>query len=124
MNQPAPGPAAAAALSALALLALGVAAERCIRADTERAVSSSRAMQERIEALTRNAEVLFGMGMLRHAVTKWRAAHHEANDTHERLSDATATFGALSRGLRQLVRSEASWALCNLIRFSAWPRAQ
>jgi hypothetical protein len=30
----------------------------------------------------------------------------------------------LARGLRQLVRSEASWALCNLIRFSAWPRAQ
>jgi len=30
----------------------------------------------------------------------------------------------LASGLRQLVRSEASWALCNLIRFSAWPRAQ
>jgi PrtD family type I secretion system ABC transporter len=95
---------AAAALSALALLALGMAAERCIRADTERAVSSGRAMHERIEALTRNAEVLFGMGMLRNAVAKWRLAHHEANDTHERLSDASATFAALSRGLRQLVQ--------------------
>src|SRR5436190_7743489 len=30
----------------------------------------------------------------------------------------------LASGLRQLVRSEASCALCNLIRFSAWPRAQ
>jgi hypothetical protein len=25
------------------------------------------------------------------------------------------------RGLRRLVRSEASWTWCNLIRFSAWP---
>ena len=30
----------------------------------------------------------------------------------------------LASGLRQLVRSEASCALCNLIRFSAFPRAQ
>jgi hypothetical protein len=27
-------------------------------------------------------------------------------------------------GERQLVRSEASWVLCILIRFSAWPLAQ
>ena len=27
-------------------------------------------------------------------------------------------------GERRLVRSEASWLLCILIRFSAWPRAQ
>lgn len=99
-----PAMGAAAALSALALLALGLATERFIRADTERAVSSNRATQERIEALARNAEVLVGMGMLRHAVAKWRVAHHEANDRHERLSDVTATFAALSRGLRQLVQ--------------------
>src|SRR5829696_1515695 len=30
----------------------------------------------------------------------------------------------LAVAARQLVRSEASWALCSLIRFSAWPRAQ
>jgi hypothetical protein len=30
----------------------------------------------------------------------------------------------LARADRQLVRSEASWPLCSLIRFSAWPRAQ
>ena len=30
----------------------------------------------------------------------------------------------LASGLRQLVRSEASCALCDLMRFSAWPRAQ
>lgn len=29
----------------------------------------------------------------------------------------------LAVGERQLVRSEASWLLCILIRFSAWPRA-
>jgi hypothetical protein len=30
----------------------------------------------------------------------------------------------LASAERQLVRSEASWVLCSLIRFSAWPRAQ
>ena len=29
----------------------------------------------------------------------------------------------LASGERQLVRSDASWLLCRLIRFSAWPRA-
>ena len=30
----------------------------------------------------------------------------------------------LAVGLWQEVRSEASWTLCCLMRFSAWPRAQ
>ena len=58
----------------------------------------------RIEALTRNAEVLVGMGMLRNAVASWQGAHDEAMHTQQRLGDASAALAALGRALRQGVQ--------------------
>ncbi len=94
----------AALAAAAALFALGLLTERLTRADTERALASGRGAGQRIEALTRHAEVLVGMGMLRHALAAWQGAHAQAMDTQQRLGDVQATLAALGRAIRQAVQ--------------------
>jgi PrtD family type I secretion system ABC transporter len=90
--------------SALLLFTLGCFTEYFVHADAERAVSYGRAAALRIDALTRNAEVLVGMGMLGNALVGWRAAHRQAMAAQERMGDASAALAALGRTLRQLVQ--------------------
>ncbi|MEO7850653.1 MAG: ATP-binding cassette domain-containing protein, partial [Rubrivivax sp.] len=94
----------AAAASALALLALGLCSERCVRSDAEQVMRGGQAAGQRIDALSRNAEVLVGMGMAGHAVADWSAAHARVQDAQQRLSQTSGTLAALGRMLRQLVQ--------------------
>ena len=94
----------AAVVSALLLFVLGLFTEHFVRADTEQAVIHGRAAALRIDALTRNAEVLVGMGMLDNAMSRWQSAHRQAMAAQERVGDTSAALAALGRTLRQLVQ--------------------
>jgi PrtD family type I secretion system ABC transporter len=87
-----------------ALFGLGLLTERLVRADSGQLVASGRLAAGRIDALTRNAEVLVGMGMLGNAVAIWQAAHQNALQVQERLGDTQAALSALGRTLRQFVQ--------------------
>lgn len=93
-----------AAVSGLALFALGMLAERLVRLDTEHAVASGRDAAQRIDALKRNAEVLFGMAMLGNALATWQLAHRKALDAQAHLGEMSISLAALGRLLRQLVQ--------------------
>ena len=93
-----------ALVSAAGLFALGLASDHLLRADAARATAGARAGGQRIDALTRNAEVLVGMGMLGNAVAAWGAAHGEQQQTQERLGSTGATLAASGRALRQGVQ--------------------
>jgi PrtD family type I secretion system ABC transporter len=90
--------------AALLLFALGCFTEHFVHADAERAITYGRAATLRIDALTRNAEVLVGMNMLGNALGGWQAAHRQAIAAQERMGDASASLAALGRTLRQLVQ--------------------
>ncbi len=69
--------------------------------DAEQVMAGGRASGQQIDALNRNAEVLVGMGMLRHAVAAWRSQHQQVQQAQERLGTASATLSALGRSVRQ-----------------------
>jgi PrtD family type I secretion system ABC transporter len=103
----------AALVSAAALFVLGVCSERLLRADTALATAASRAAAQRIDAMTRNAEVLVGMHMLGNAVGAWRADHQALQHTQERLAHTGATLAAAGRTLRQ-------WVQVAMLALGAW----
>jgi PrtD family type I secretion system ABC transporter len=94
----------AALASAAALFTLGLVSEALLRADAEALADSQQRAAGRIDALTRNAEVLVGMHMLGHALATWALAHQALRRTQERLGDAGATLAAAGRLLRQVVQ--------------------
>jgi PrtD family type I secretion system ABC transporter len=90
-----------AALGALALAALGVLTERLTRKPQERLQKSARVASRRADALTRNAEVIFGMGMGRSAVDAWRGDQEALLQLQAQLATRSARLAALARMLRQ-----------------------
>lgn len=94
----------AAVVSACLLFGLGVWTERAIRTDAAQTVSSSRRAAQGIEALTRNAEVLMGMGMKAQAMRGWAEMHADVLDAQQRLGQASSSLAALGRVLRQVVQ--------------------
>jgi PrtD family type I secretion system ABC transporter len=90
-----------AALGALVLAALGVLTERLTRRPQERLLQSARVASRRADALTRNAEVIFGMGMGRAAVDAWRGDQEALLQLQTRLAARSARLAALARMLRQ-----------------------
>jgi PrtD family type I secretion system ABC transporter len=90
-----------AALGALALAALGVLTERLTRKPQERLMKSARVASRRADALTRNAEVIFGMGMGRSAVDAWRGDQEALLRLQTQLATRSARLAALARMLRQ-----------------------
>jgi PrtD family type I secretion system ABC transporter len=90
-----------AALGALVLAALGVLTERLTRSPQERLLQSARVASRRADALTRNAEVIFGMGMGRAAVDAWRGDQEALLQLQTRLAARSARLAALARMLRQ-----------------------
>ena len=91
----------AAALGACVLVALGVLNERLMRGRTERSLRYSRDTTRHAEALTRNAEVIIGMGMTRAAVATWEARHDQLLDAQAQLGSASARLTAAARITRQ-----------------------
>ena len=92
---------AVAAGGALCLGALGIVTERLSRAPQERLVQRSRAASRRADALTRNAEVIQGMGMGRAAVAAWAEDQDAVMAMHADLAARSARLAALARVLRQ-----------------------
>ncbi len=94
----------AAALGTCALIALAVATERLTRTRTEQALRQARGSHRHAEALTRNAEVIVGMGMDAAAVAGWRGRHDALLETQSVLTGKTSALSAGARCLRQLLQ--------------------
>jgi len=99
-----PALGAAAALGAVLLIALGLLTERLTRTHAERALQRSRGTTKHAEALTRNAEVIIGMGMTQAAVASWEARHQELLDAQAQLGAVTARLSATARMTRQALQ--------------------
>jgi ATP-binding cassette, subfamily C, type I secretion system permease/ATPase len=93
-----------AATGALALLALGLLTDQLTRDHAERALHSSRAASRLAEKLARNAEVIIGMGMTKHAVARWGEHHDTLLETQERHSGVSSALAAFARALRQVLQ--------------------
>ncbi len=93
-----------ATLAAALLFALGLATERILRADNDAAAGASRAAARQVEAMSRNAEVLLGMGMLANALGRWSGLHDHALAAQGRVGAAHAALSALGRIVRQGVQ--------------------
>ena len=93
-----------AAVAAALLFALGLLTERLLRDDSAHALDRSRAAAHDVEALSRHAEVLLGMGMLAHALKRWATRHDAAMDAQSRAGEVHALMSALGRTVRQVVQ--------------------
>jgi PrtD family type I secretion system ABC transporter len=91
----------AAVIGAVLLVALGVLTARLTRNDAERALHDSRAVSHHADALSRNAEVIIGMGMTRAAVAAWQVKREALLDTQTALGATSARLSALARIARQ-----------------------
>jgi ATP-binding cassette, subfamily C, type I secretion system permease/ATPase len=91
----------AAALGACTLVALAILNERLMRGRAERSLRCSRDTTRHAEALTRNAEVIIGMGMTRAAVGSWEARHDQLLDAQAQLGSASSRLSAAARSTRQ-----------------------
>ncbi len=92
---------AVAAIGALVLGALGVLTERLTRTPQEQLLKRVRAASRRADALTRNAEVIHGMGMGRAAVAAWAEDQDAVMAMQAQLAARSARLAALARVLRQ-----------------------
>ena len=92
---------AVATAGALLLGGLGVLTERLTRTPQERLLKSARVASRRAEALTRNAEVIFGMGMGRSAVAAWGKDQDGMLQAQAQLAARSVRLAALARMLRQ-----------------------
>jgi PrtD family type I secretion system ABC transporter len=91
----------AAAAGACTLIALGVLNERLVRGRAERSLRCSRDTTRYAEALTRNAEVIIGMGMTRAAITSWEARHDQLLEAQTQLGGVSSRLSAVARVTRQ-----------------------
>jgi PrtD family type I secretion system ABC transporter len=93
-----------ATTGACTLVALGVLNERLMRGHAERSLRCSRDATRHAEALTRNAEVIIGMGMTRAAVASWEARHHQLLDAQGQLAGVSSRLSAAARITRQALQ--------------------
>jgi PrtD family type I secretion system ABC transporter len=93
-----------AAVGACVLVALGVLNERLMRGRAERSQRCARDTTRQAESLTRNAEVIIGMGMTRAAVATWEARHGDLLDAQAQLSSASSRLSAAARIARQALQ--------------------
>jgi PrtD family type I secretion system ABC transporter len=91
----------AAALGACVLAVLAILNERLMRGRAERSLRYSRDTTRHAEALTRNAEVIIGMGMTRAAVQSWEMRHDQLLNAQAQLSAASSRLSAIARIARQ-----------------------
>src|SRR4051812_7898811 len=91
----------AAALGACVLAVLAILNERLMRGRAERSLRYSRDTTRHAEALTRNAEVIVGMGMTRAAVESWEIRHNQLLDAQAQLSAGSSRLSAVARITRQ-----------------------
>lgn len=94
----------AATIGAITLVALGVLTEWLTRERAEQVVGQSRSTMRLAEKLTRNAEAVVGMGMMRAAVSRWSEQHEQLLALQERHVQSTSTLAALARASRQVLQ--------------------
>jgi PrtD family type I secretion system ABC transporter len=94
----------AATLGAAALVSLAVLTERLTRVRTDDALRCARETSKHAEALTRNAEVIVGMGMTPAAMAGWGRRHDELLNAQGALSGAGARLSAVARVARQALQ--------------------
>lgn len=90
-----------AALGAGLLAALAVLGARLTHDHVQQVVTRSRATAHHAAALTRNAEVIVGMGMTSAALCAWQAGHERLLAAQARVSGRTARLSAVARMARQ-----------------------
>jgi PrtD family type I secretion system ABC transporter len=93
-----------AALGAGVLAVLAILNERLMRGRAERSLRHSRETTRLAEALTRNAEVIIGMGMTRAAVESWTVRHGQLLDAQAHLNAGSARLSAIARITRQALQ--------------------
>lgn len=103
----------AATLGACILATLAVLNERLMRGRADRALRCSRDTTRHAELLTRNAEVVIGMGMTRAAVASWQ-------ERHDQLLDAQAQLGAGSSRLTAIARITRQGLQIVMLALGAW----
>ncbi len=91
----------AATLGACILAALAILNERLMRGRAERSLRCSRDTTRHAELLTRNAEVVIGMGMTRAAVASWQVRHDQMLDAQAQLGAGSSRLTAIARITRQ-----------------------
>jgi PrtD family type I secretion system ABC transporter len=89
-----------ATAAALVLFGLVVLTERLTRAPSDRAMAASRLASRFIDASTRNAGAVVGMGMAGAVVERWRRLHAPVIEAQERLSAVGGRLGAFVRTFR------------------------
>jgi PrtD family type I secretion system ABC transporter len=75
-----------------------------MRHRTERSLRCSRDTTRQADALTRNAEVIIGMGMTRAAVARWEARHDQLLDAQAQLGGVSSRLNAVARITRQALQ--------------------
>lgn len=90
----------AAAGAAVVLFLLVVLNERLTLAPTEDSLRRSREASRFIDAATKNAEVVTGMGMVEVVVERWRDLNREVVESQSRLGSVTTRMGAFVRAYR------------------------
>jgi PrtD family type I secretion system ABC transporter len=93
-----------ATLAAALLFGLGLLTERLLRHDNESALAAGQSAARQIDALSRHAEVLLGMGMLGNVLARWSRRHADAAAAQSRAGAAHAALAALGRSVRQGVQ--------------------
>jgi PrtD family type I secretion system ABC transporter len=93
-----------ATIGALALVGLSVLTHRLTRDHAEQMMNRSRASMRLAERLTRNAEVVVGMGMTGTAMARWGTQHEELLGDQQRHVRTSSALSALARSLRQVLQ--------------------
>ncbi|MFL6816638.1 MAG: type I secretion system permease/ATPase [Bradyrhizobium sp.] len=91
----------AAAIGAGLLALLAVLNERLMRGQADQSLRCSRDTTRHAEVLTRNAEVIVGMGMTQAAIATWQVRHDALLEAQAKLSVGSSRLSALARLTRQ-----------------------
>lgn len=89
-----------ASAAALALFGLVVLNERLSRAPADEAMAASRRATRFVDAASRNADAVSGMGMTAAVVERWRALHAPVVQAQARLAAVGGPLGAFVRSFR------------------------
>ncbi|MEO8133908.1 MAG: type I secretion system permease/ATPase [Betaproteobacteria bacterium] len=108
----------AAAVGACMLGVLAVVNERLMRGRAEQSLRYSRDTTRHADVLTRNAEVIVGMGMTRAAVASWQVRHDQLLEAQAQLGAGSSRLSAVARitrqGLQIVMLALGAWLVVDL----------
>ncbi len=89
-----------ATIGAVVYFLLALLNERLTRVPTEKMLLTSRTASRYIDAATRNAEVVVGMGMEKGVVSRWEELNQQVQADSAKLAVTSSRMGAVVRALR------------------------